>query len=56
MAGLWLHTVPLVALPQIVVYGWLPVELQVVMVAAALSYRYCWRPVTARPGRASAAE
>lgn len=48
MAGLWLHTVPLVALPQIVVYGWLPVELQVVMVAAALSYRYCWRAV-ARP-------
>jgi hypothetical protein len=45
MAGLWLHTVPLVALPQIVVYGWLPVELQVVMVAAALAYRYCWRPV-----------
>jgi len=48
MAGLWLHTVPLVALPQIVVYGWLPVELQVVMVAAALAYRYCWRTV-ARP-------
>jgi polysaccharide biosynthesis protein PslJ len=47
MAGLWLHTVPLVALPQIVVYGWLPVELQVVMVAAALAYRYCWR--AARP-------
>lgn len=48
MAGLWLHTVPLVALPQIVVYGWLPVELQVVMVAAALSYRYCWQ-TAARP-------
>ena len=46
MAGLWLHTVPLVALPQIVAYGWLPVELQVVMVTAALAYRYCWRPVT----------
>jgi hypothetical protein len=45
MAGLWLHSVPLVALPQIVVYGWLPVELQVVMVAAALAYRYCWRAV-----------
>lgn len=44
MAGLWLHTVPLVALPQIVVYGWLPVELQVVMVASALAYRYCGRP------------
>ena len=49
MAGLWLHTVPLVALPQIGVYGWLPVELQVVMVAVALSYRYCWQPA-ARPG------
>ena len=48
MAGLWLHTAPLVALPQIVVYGWLPVELQVVMVIAALAYRYCWRTV-ARP-------
>ena len=45
MAGLWLHTVPLVALPQIIVYGWLPVELQVVMVTSALAYRYCWRPV-----------
>ena len=42
MAGLWLHTVPLIALPQIAVYGWLPVELQVVMVASALAYRYCW--------------
>jgi O-antigen/teichoic acid export membrane protein len=48
MAGLWLHTAPLVALPQIVVYGWLPVELQVVMVTTALAYRYCWRTV-ARP-------
>jgi hypothetical protein len=55
MAGLWLHAVPLVALPQIVVYGWLPVELQVVMVTAALAYRYCWRTVTqpepGAPGR-----
>jgi polysaccharide biosynthesis protein PslJ len=51
MVGLWLHTVPLVALPQIVVYGWLPVELQVVMVAAALAYRYCWRTAArADPG------
>ena len=50
MAGLWLHTVPLVALPQIGVYGWLPVELQVVMVAVALSYRYCWQPA-AQPGQ-----
>jgi polysaccharide biosynthesis protein PslJ len=49
MAGLWLHTVPLVALPQIVVYGWLPVELQVVMAAAALAYRYSWRPA-GQPG------
>lgn len=45
-AGLWLHTVPLVALAQIAVYGWLPVELQVVMVAAALAYRRCWRPAS----------
>ncbi|MGO8884012.1 MAG: O-antigen ligase family protein [Streptosporangiaceae bacterium] len=43
-AGLWLHAVPLVALSQIAVYGWLPVELQVVMVAAALAYRLCWQP------------
>ncbi len=41
-AGLWLHAVPLVALAQIAVYGWLPVELQVVMIAAALAYRRCW--------------
>ena len=45
MAGLWLHTVPLIALPQVVVYGWLPVELQVVMVACALAYRFCRTPV-----------
>jgi polysaccharide biosynthesis protein PslJ len=42
-AGLWLHVVPLVGLAQIAVYGWLPVELQVIMVAAALAYRLCWR-------------
>jgi O-antigen/teichoic acid export membrane protein len=42
-AGLWLHAVPLIALTQITVYGWLPVELQVVMVVAALAYRRCWR-------------
>jgi len=41
-AGLWLHSVPLIALAQITVYGWLPVELQVVMVIAALAYRRCW--------------
>jgi hypothetical protein len=41
--GLWLHAVPLVALSQIAFYGWLPVELQVVMVAAALAYRRCGR-------------
>lgn len=60
MAGLWLHTAPLVALPQIVVYGWLPVELQVVMVTSALAYRYCFRrdagPVPGVPGRDSAAD
>ena len=43
-AGLWLHAVPLIALAQITVYGWLPVELQVVMVVAALAYRRCWQP------------
>jgi O-antigen/teichoic acid export membrane protein len=50
--GLWLHTVSLVALVQIPVYGWLPAELQVVMVVAALAYRCCWRPedAQARPG------
>ena len=48
-AGLWLHAVPLIALAQITVYGWLPVELQVVMVVSALAYRRCWRPAAARP-------
>jgi hypothetical protein len=48
IAGLWLHTVPLIGLAQIAFYGWLPVELQVVMVAAALAYRRCGQPV--RPG------
>ena len=43
-SGLWLHAIPLIALAQIVVYGWLPTELQVVMVAGALAYRRCWRP------------
>jgi polysaccharide biosynthesis protein PslJ len=43
-AGLWLHCVPLIALSQITVYGWLPAELQVVMVIAALAYRRSWRP------------
>lgn len=38
-AGLFLHSVPLVGLAQIAFYGWLPVELQVIMVAAALAYR-----------------
>ena len=50
MAGLWLHTIPLIALPQIVVYGWLPVELQVVMVTSALAYRMCWRNTPAGAG------
>ena len=48
-AGLWLHAVPLIALAQITVYGWLPVELQVVMVVSALAYRRCWRPAAAKP-------
>jgi hypothetical protein len=58
MAGLWLHTIPLIALPQIGVYGWLPVELQVVMVVSALAYRFCWQPTAqqaAAPVPASAA-
>jgi O-antigen/teichoic acid export membrane protein len=38
-AGMWLHAVPLVALTQITVYGWLPAEVQIVFVAAALAYR-----------------
>jgi hypothetical protein len=42
-AGLWLHAAPMVALSQIIVYGWLPAELQVVMVTAALANRYCQR-------------
>jgi polysaccharide biosynthesis protein PslJ len=42
-AALWLHAVPLIALAHSVVYGWLPAELQVVMVIAALAYRRCWR-------------
>ncbi len=41
-AGLWLHAAPLVALAQISFYGWLPVELQVVMVISALAYRLSW--------------
>jgi hypothetical protein len=44
--GLWLHAVPLIALAQITVYGWLPAELQVVMVVAALAYRRCWTGTT----------
>lgn len=48
MVGLLLHTVPLIALVQIPVYGWLPAELQVVMVVAALAYRCCWRPEQAQ--------
>ena len=60
MAGLWLHTAPLVALPQIFVYGWLPVELQVVMAVSALAYRYCWpdaaRPEPGAPGAGRAAD
>jgi polysaccharide biosynthesis protein PslJ len=52
-AGLFLHSVPLVGLAQIVFYGWLPVELQVIMVASALAYRLCWRSGT-EPGRRTA--
>ena len=42
IVGLCLHVVPLIALVQIFFYGWLPVELQVVMVITALAYRRCW--------------
>jgi len=45
-AGLWLQAVPLVALAQVAVYGWLPSELQVIMVATALAYRRCWKPAS----------
>lgn len=45
-AGLCLHAVPVVALAQIIVYGWLPAELQVVMVVSALSYRLHMRPAS----------
>jgi O-antigen ligase/polysaccharide polymerase Wzy-like membrane protein len=48
-AGIWLHAAVLVALSQIVVYGWLPAELQVVMVAAALAYRLSWPPPAVGP-------
>lgn len=47
VAGLWLHTAVLVALSQVVVYGWLPAELQVVMVVAALAYRRSGRGAVA---------
>ena len=56
MAGLWLHTVPLVALPQIVVYGWLPVELagrdgrRCAFLPLLLATRHA-SPVRARVGR-----
>lgn len=51
--GLWLHTVPLVALSQIAFYGWLSAEVQVVMVAAALAYRRSWVPAPVRPPAAA---
>jgi O-antigen/teichoic acid export membrane protein len=54
-AGLWLHAVTLIAVVQTPVYGWLPAEVQVVMVIAALAYRRCWqRPVAAIPARVAA--
>ena len=49
IGGLWLHAVPLIALSQIAVYGWLPVELQVVMAVAAVAYRRCGRPEAPEP-------
>jgi polysaccharide biosynthesis protein PslJ len=53
-AGLCLNTVPVVGLTQIVVYGWLPAELQVIMVAAALTYRMCGRRRAGEPDNAPA--
>jgi polysaccharide biosynthesis protein PslJ len=46
IGGLWLHAVVVIAMVQVAVYGYLPVELQVMMVIAALAYRRCWRPAT----------
>jgi polysaccharide biosynthesis protein PslJ len=55
VGGLWLHAVVVIALAQIAVYGYLPVELQVIMVVAALAYRRCWRPAaTSSTGAAQA--
>ena len=55
VGGLWLHAVVVIALAQIAVYGYLPVELQVMMVVAALAYRRCWRPAaTSSAGAAQA--
>ncbi len=51
IGGLWLHSVVVIAMVQIAVYGYLPVELQVMMVVAALAYRCCWRRA-ALPGPA----
>ena len=57
IGGLWLHAVVVIAMVQIAVYGYLPVELQVMMVVAALAYRRCWRPAgaSAPPGERGAA-
>jgi len=52
--GLCLHAIPIVALVQVAVYGWLPVELQVIMVAAALTYRLCSRPGESPEGSGTA--
>lgn len=55
-SGLWLHTVPLIALAQTPFYGWLPFELPVVMVAAALAYRRCLTPAEDTAGARSAGD
>jgi hypothetical protein len=51
-AATWLQAVPLIALSQIAVYGWLPVEAQVVMAVSALAYRAAARstPAARAPG------
>ncbi len=51
LGGLWLHSVVVIAMTQVAVYGYLPVELQVMMVVAALAYRRCWRPASVAAAR-----
>jgi polysaccharide biosynthesis protein PslJ len=54
-AGLWLQAVPIIALAHTIVYGWLPVEIQVVMVIAALAYRRSQHATALEPASAPSA-